>query len=107
MNKPIATMAVRKVNDRITVIDIKGEVTAAAENALMDAYTARQPAANPEGLSSADGECSRAKLLKLLDAKFGAPIGYKAGLTNPAVQKRFNHDEIGRASCRERVCYPV
>ena len=60
--------------------------------ALMDAYTARQPAANPEGLSSADGECSRAKLLKLLDAKFGAPIGYKAGLTNPAVQKRFNHD---------------
>ena len=60
--------------------------------ALMDAYTARQPAANPEGLSAADGECSRAKLLKLLDAKFGAPIGYKAGLTNPAVQKRFNHD---------------
>jgi len=39
MNKPIATMAVRKVNDRISVIDIKGEVTAAAENALMDAYT--------------------------------------------------------------------
>ena len=39
MNKPIATMAVRKVNDHISVIDIKGEVTAAAENALMDAYT--------------------------------------------------------------------
>jgi anti-sigma B factor antagonist len=38
MNKPIATMAVRKVNDRISVIDVKGEVTAAAENALMDAY---------------------------------------------------------------------
>jgi anti-sigma B factor antagonist len=39
MNKPIATMAVRKVNDRIIIIDIRGEVTAAAENALMDAYT--------------------------------------------------------------------
>ena len=39
MNKPIATMAVRKVNDRISIIDIRGEVTAAAENALMDAYT--------------------------------------------------------------------
>jgi len=39
MNKPIATMAVRKINDRISIIDIKGEVTAAAENALMDAYT--------------------------------------------------------------------
>lgn len=59
---------------------------------LMVAYSARQPAANPEGLSAADGECSRAKLLKHLDARFGAPVGYKAGLTNPAVQKRFNHD---------------
>ena len=39
MNKPTATMSVRKVNDHTTVIDISGEVTAAAENALMDAYT--------------------------------------------------------------------
>jgi anti-sigma B factor antagonist len=39
MNKPIATMSVRKVNDHVSVIDIHGEVTAAAENALMDAYT--------------------------------------------------------------------
>src|SRR5438270_13609878 len=39
MNKPIATMAVRKINDRISIIDVHGEVTAAAENALMDAYT--------------------------------------------------------------------
>jgi len=61
-------------------------------NALMNAYDARQPAANPEGLSAADGECSRAKLLKLMEARFGVPVGYKAGLTNPAVQKRFNHD---------------
>jgi len=60
--------------------------------ALMDHYTARQPAANPEGLSVVDGRCTRAKLHKLLEGKFGAPIGYKAGLTNPAVQKRFNHD---------------
>ena len=39
MNKAIATMAVRKVNDRVSVIDISGEVTAAAETALMDAYS--------------------------------------------------------------------
>ena len=39
MNKPIAPMAVRKVNNQVSVIDIRGEVTAAAENALMDAYT--------------------------------------------------------------------
>ncbi len=60
--------------------------------ALHAAYTAKQPAANPQNLSAADGECSRGKLLKRMDAQLGAPIGYKAGLTNPAVQKRFNAD---------------
>jgi 2-keto-4-pentenoate hydratase len=60
--------------------------------ALFDAYAARTPAANPEGLSAADGECSRSKLHKLMEAQMGPPVGYKAGLTNPAVQKRFNHD---------------
>lgn len=39
MAQPKATMSVRKLNDRVSVIDIHGEVTAAAENALMDAYT--------------------------------------------------------------------
>jgi len=33
------TMTVRKVNARASVVDIKGEITAFAENALMDAYT--------------------------------------------------------------------
>ena len=60
--------------------------------ALMEVYNKRQPAVNPEGLSGADGECSREKVLKLLQAQMGAPVGYKAGLTNPAVQKRFEHD---------------
>lgn len=59
---------------------------------LFAAYTAKTPAANPEGLSPADGECSRGKLNLLLQARLGTPVGYKAGLTNPAVQKRFNHD---------------
>jgi len=58
------------------------------------AMAARTPAANPpEGFSEADASCSRAKLHKLLAAKHGAVIGYKAGLTNPAVQKRFNYDK--------------
>jgi anti-sigma B factor antagonist len=39
MDKPSATMVVRQVNDRASIIDIHGELTAAAENALMDAYT--------------------------------------------------------------------
>ena len=61
-------------------------------SALAEAYNARTPTPNPEGLSAADGECTRAKLNRLMTATLGAPVGYKAGLTNPAVQKRFNAD---------------
>jgi hypothetical protein len=57
-------------------------------------YLSRQaPAANPEGLSDADGACTRAKVNALLALRLGKVIGYKAGLTNPAVQKRFNTDK--------------
>ena len=44
-------------------------------SALHAAYQARTPAANPEGLSAADGECSRAKFQALLGRQFGAPVG--------------------------------
>ncbi len=39
MSPAKATMTVRNVNDKASIIDIEGEVTSAAENALMDAYT--------------------------------------------------------------------
>ena len=59
--------------------------------ALVANYMARTPAANPEGLSTEDGECSRAKVNRFLAQQIGAKVvGYKAGLTNPAVQKRFS-----------------
>ena len=64
----------------------------AAVAAMANAYMAGKPAANPEGLNMADGECTRAKLNKLLAPKLGKLVGYKAGLTNPAVQKRFGHN---------------
>ncbi len=60
--------------------------------AIVDAFNARQPAPNPPAMSLADGECSREKLLALLDHYYRDRVGYKAGLTNPAVQKRFNAD---------------
>lgn len=60
--------------------------------ALVEAFAAKTPAVNPEGLSEADGSCSRAKVNALLARRYGAVVGYKAGLTNPAVQKRFNTD---------------
>ncbi len=34
-----ATMTLRQANDKVSIIDLEGEITAAAENALMDAYT--------------------------------------------------------------------
>ena len=39
MAKANVTVTVRKAGDSVSILDIKGEVTAFAENALMDAYT--------------------------------------------------------------------
>ena len=60
---------------------------------LVGHYVAKTPAANPENLSDADGACTRGKVHQLLAQRLGKVIGYKAGLTNPAVQKRFNTDK--------------
>ncbi len=56
MSQPIATITERSVSKGVSIFDIRGEVTAAAENALMDAYTkatssgARSIILNFEGL---------------------------------------------------------
>ncbi len=39
MTQANVTMTVRKIAERVGIIDIQGEVTGAAENALTDAYT--------------------------------------------------------------------
>jgi 2-keto-4-pentenoate hydratase len=59
---------------------------------LLTSYTAREPAANPDpAMSLNGGQCGRDKFVGRLMASGGEVIGYKAGLTNPAVQKRFNY----------------
>ena len=68
-------------------------LTDAQVSDLVANYVAKKPAANIEGLSDADGACTRAKVNSLLVQRFGKVVGYKAGLTNPAVQKRFNTDK--------------
>jgi len=68
-------------------------LTDAQATALVEAMMARQPAPNPEELSEADAACSRAKVTAQLGQRMGRLVGYKAGLTNPAVQKRFNYDK--------------
>ncbi len=68
-------------------------LTDAQVNDMAEKIAAKAPAANPEGLNEADGACTRAKLNALLEKRYGKVVGYKAGLTNPAVQKRFNYDQ--------------
>jgi 2-keto-4-pentenoate hydratase len=68
-------------------------LTDAQAQELVTQMLAKTPAANPEGLTEEDGACSRSKLHALLEKRLGRVIGYKAGLTNPAVQKRFNYDK--------------
>ena len=58
---------------------------------LVAAYQALRPAPNPQGLTAADAQCSRDKFNTALAGILGQPVGYKAGLTNPAVQKRFHY----------------
>lgn len=62
-------------------------------DALAEHIAHRTPAETPTGLSEADGACTRTKLNQRLAGKYGPVVGYKAGLTNPAVQKRFNYDQ--------------
>jgi 2-keto-4-pentenoate hydratase len=56
------------------------------------AYAALEPLPNPsEALSLAGAVCGRDKFVRLLGERYGKVVGYKAALTNPAVQKRFNY----------------
>jgi len=61
--------------------------------AMAAAIVARQTVPQPAGeLSMADGQCGRDKVVRYLAQAYGETVGYKAGLTNPAVQKRFKYD---------------
>lgn len=61
--------------------------------AVAAAIVARQTVPQLAGeLSMADGQCGRDKVVRYLGQAYGETVGYKAGLTNPAVQKRFKYD---------------
>lgn len=77
-----------------SVAQTPGCLTDAQVDAWVADYDARRPAANPaESMTSQDAACTRAKLQQRLARQAGPLVGYKAGLTNPAVQKRFNTDQ--------------
>ena len=61
--------------------------------AVAAAIVARQPVVAPAGeMSVEDGLCGRDKVLRFLAQTYGEAVGYKAGLTNPVVQKRLNYN---------------
>lgn len=76
------------------VAQTPGCLNAAQVDAWLAAYNGRTPATNPPAsMTMADAACTRARLQQRLAAQAGPLVGYKAGLTNPAVQKRFNTDQ--------------
>ncbi len=64
-----------------------------AVNRMVADYNARRPTADLPAMTAADAHCTRSKLQQRLAGQAGRLAGYKAGLTNPAVQKRFNTDQ--------------
>ncbi len=75
--------------------------------AVAAAIVARQPAPIPAGeMSIADGLCGRDKVVRFLAQTYGEVAGYKAGLTNPAVQQRFKHDAPLRGTLFKSMLVP-
>lgn len=66
--------------------------------ALARNLLAQQPSQPIAGMTSlADGLCAQNRLVPMLSAHWGRPVGYKVGLTNPTAQQRFgvNHPVTG------------
>jgi 2-keto-4-pentenoate hydratase len=78
--------------------------TDAAVAEMARRYVALEPEPNPpESLTMAGALCGRDKFVRALGASQGRVVGYKAGLTNPAVQKRFGHPSPVRGTLFERM----
>ena len=70
----------------------------AAVAALAEAAITGRPAEPFLGLSLAEAECARDKLVPLLVPVFGRPVGHKVGLTSAAVQARYGLDHPVRGT---------
>ena len=67
-------------------------------------YLALEKLPTPPADLTLDGAaCGQAKLMAALAPALGKSIGYKAGLTNPAVQKRFGHFSPVRGVLLEKM----
>jgi 2-keto-4-pentenoate hydratase len=67
-------------------------------------YANLQVIANPPpDMTMSDALCGREKFTKFLGQSYGQVVGYKAGLTNPAMQKRFNYGNPVRGTLFEKM----
>jgi 2-keto-4-pentenoate hydratase len=67
-------------------------------------YANLQPAPNAAAdLTMADALCGRDKFTRFLGQNYGKVVGFKAGLTSQAVQKRFNHPNPVRGTLFEKM----
>lgn len=74
---------------------------------MMKRYVALQPLSNAhESMTMAGAVCGRDKFSRALGRDQGRVVGYKAGLTNQAVQKRFNHPAPVRGTLYEKMILP-
>jgi 2-keto-4-pentenoate hydratase len=72
--------------------------------AMAKRFASLEAAPNPPAdMTMSDALCGRAKYTALLGQSSGKVVGYKAGLTNPAVQKRFNHPSPVRGTLFEKM----
>lgn len=74
--------------------------------AFVQAWQNAQPVRGLGELSMADALCLRDRLVRALQPTLGKVVGYKAGLTNKAVQQRFGHDAPVRGVLLEKMLQP-
>lgn len=73
-------------------------------SALAADWLALKPARGLEGgMSAEDGQCGQQRFVAELVKSQGQVVGYKAGLTNKAVQQRFNYPQPVRGVLLERM----
>ena len=86
-------------------LSVHAACPSATDTALMAARFANlQPVPNPPAdMSMADALCGRDTFTRFLGQNYGKVVGYKAGLTNPAVQKRFNYPNPARGTLFEKM----
>jgi 2-keto-4-pentenoate hydratase len=75
--------------------------------AVADAWLAKRPAPGfAATMTMEDAAKVQAQYTALVAAGLGNVVGYKAGLTNPAVQKRFGHDRPLRGTLYAKMILP-